>query len=280
MQSDLLPRKEAAAYAGMTVNFLLDSGEINPVRIGSRLLFRKNELDEWKRNRSERTYELGISEYAKCLDFALAMHYRGYTPVDWGTSRRREAGQTIANWTRGQLGEIAVQRFLKDKFDTIVELDFELHGAIVPHDIIGVVEHGATRPPRLNVAIKATKFRNSYLILGASEVELPARRSDVYVLTRVDLPDDHLMRISKATLSELLKGQTHSRTYLDKVLDFQLVKCEVVGFCNVDELVRVEDKAKLARILGTQNVSGYRYVRTSGQLHSKREEWDTVVNHL
>lgn len=43
---------------------------------------------------------------------------------DFGTGRQREFGQKITNWVKGQLGEVAVKKFLKREFNLDVELDF------------------------------------------------------------------------------------------------------------------------------------------------------------
>jgi hypothetical protein len=208
------------------------------------------------------------------------MLYRGYTSVDWGTSRKREAGQTITNWTRGQLGELAVGRFLKERFDLNVELDFDVREEIVPQDIIKVGSQPGQRVPNIKVGIKATKFRNSYLILTANEVEREERKSDIYILTRINLPDDHFFRVTKQSLVNILKNERYFDAYRDKIQDFEPIQCEVVGYCRIGHLDKIEDRATLRKILGTQNPSGHRYVRVSGKLLSKDEDWQIIADEL
>ncbi len=91
--------------------------------------------------------ELTLADYALCLDFALAQHFRGYVLSDWGIGRQREFGQKITNWVKGQLAEVAVKKFFEREFSTPIELDFEIHEDIVPQDIIRVTKDGESRPP-------------------------------------------------------------------------------------------------------------------------------------
>jgi len=275
--SQMLKTKDALDYTGMTKNFLMDSGEVQPVRRGRGIFFNRSDLDAWKALRDRRSVFLDLDDYAKCFDFALAMYYRGYTTVDWGSSRRREAGQDITNWIRGQLGEIATQKFLRTEIGLAVELDFDLHEEIVAQDIIGVVVSEQRRDPMLKVAIKATKFRNCYLILGEKEVESPERGSDIYILTRIDMPDDHLLRVTKASLSEILRNQKYFDSYKEKIGEFEPIRCEVVGFCPVEELEKVNDRRTLTKILGTSNPKGARYMKVSGKL---RRDWTFFRDRL
>jgi hypothetical protein len=280
VSSELLSVNEAIETSGMPKNFLMKSGEVQITRKGRRIFFSKDELEKWEKVRTERTYELNLNDYAKCFDFSLAMLYRGYTSVDWGSSRRREAGQNITNWIRGQLGEIAVQKFLKDKFGLDIELDFDLHEDIVPQDIVAIRENGKLREPKLKIAIKATKMKNCFLILGSSEVELANRKSDIYMLTRIDLPDDHLMRISKNELEKMLKEQRYFSSYKDKMKDFEPIGGEVVGFCRIEDLEKITDKSILKQMLGTANPTGYRYVKASGKLKSSGEDWKEIIKKM
>lgn len=280
VDADLVGLDEAMKISGMTRNFLMTSGEIPLVRLGRRIFFSRSNIESWKRTRDSLTFILDIEDYAKCFDFSLAMLYRGYTPADWGTGRKREAGQNITNWIRGQLGELALQKFLEKRFGLNVELDFDLHDDIVPQDIVGVKDGGKVREPRIKIAVKSTKWKNSFLILGDSEVELENRKSDIYVLVRIDLPDDHLMRISKGNLEEMLKEQKYFSYYKDRMKGFEQIKGEVVGFCGINDLEKVDDPDKLKQILGVRNPSGYRYVKASGLLKKTYKDWSSFINKI
>ena len=77
----------------------------------TRFFFDEDKLKKWREDYEWRTVELDFDDYALCLDFALAQHFRGYVLSDWGTGRQREFGQKITNWIKGQLGEVAVKKF-------------------------------------------------------------------------------------------------------------------------------------------------------------------------
>ncbi len=280
MPEEEIPIKEVMTQLGITRSFLQNSKEIPCHKTGRRLMCNIADMGLWKQKRKEKIFDLGLDDYAKCFDFALAMYYRGYTAVDWATARRREAGQNLTNWIRGQLGEIAVQKFFKKKFNMDIELDFDVHEEIVPQDVIGVKERGVLREPKLGIAIKATKFQNSYLILGTADVEPDNRKSDVYILTRIDMPDDHLLRVAKDELNTLLKNQKHFDSYKEKLLGFEPIPCEVVGFAYREELEKVDDTKELSKILGTRNPTGARYVKVSGQLRTSLEDWEKIAKGL
>ena len=71
--ADLADVNESVEISGVPKNFLMNSREFQPVIKGRRIFFSKNELQKWKKLRSERTYVLDIDGYAKCFDFSLAM---------------------------------------------------------------------------------------------------------------------------------------------------------------------------------------------------------------
>lgn len=88
-----------------------DEFECLPRQGKTRFLFNEEEIIHWREDRKWRTIELNFEDYALCLDFALAQHFRGYVLSDWGTARQREFGQKITNWVKGQLGEVPVKKF-------------------------------------------------------------------------------------------------------------------------------------------------------------------------
>ncbi len=200
----ILTKREAIKFLGIEEktfdNYFRNAGEFSclPRKSGKgRYYFKKSELENWLKDFKWRTVELDINDYALCLDFALAQHFKGYVLSDWGTARQREFGQKITNWVKGQLAEVAVQKFLKKEFSFDIELDFQIYDEIVAQDIIGIIEKGQKREPKLGVGIKSSKPKNAYLVLGENEVSRPERKSDIYIFCRPDMPDDHLLRITK-----------------------------------------------------------------------------------
>ncbi len=238
-----------------------------------RFLFRQIDLQKWFDDFKWRTVELNFEDYALCLDFALAQHFRGYVLSDWGTARQREFGQKITNWVKGQLAEVAVKKFFKKEFDVAVELDFRIYDEIVPQDIIGVVENGKIRQPKIGIGIKSSKPKSAYLVLGENEITIKERRSDYYIFCRPDIPDDHLLRLTKERVIEVVKNQQHFPKYKEKMPDFQNMFCEIAGWCKIDELEKVTS-------IPGQEFSGIRYVKKSGHLHKNRSSWQELLKKI
>lgn len=274
----ILSKKEAVKFLGLDEktfdNYFKNAGEFNslPRENGrGRFFFNQEELEKWLEEYKWRTVELTFEDYALCLDFALAQHFRGYVLSDWGTARQREFGQKITNWVKGQLAEVAVKKFFKKEFNFDVELDFRIYDEIVPQDIIGVKENGGTREPKIGVGIKSSKPKSAYLVLSENEIVREDRRSDVYIFCRPDIPDDHLLRITKDRIIEVVKNQQHYPKYKDQIPDFENMFCEVAGWCRVDEFEKVSS-------IPGQEFTGIRYVKQSGKLHKNRESWHKLIS--
>jgi hypothetical protein len=277
--SKKLTKKEAVQFLELDEktfdNYLKSAGEFEclPREKGQRYYFLQDSLQEWLDSYKWRLIELDIKDYQLCLDFALAQHFRGYVLSDWGTARQREFGQKITNWVKGQLAEVAFQKFLAKEFATKVELDFEIHGEIVPQDVTGIVDKGKLRKPKAGIGIKSSKPKSAYLILSENEVLLPDRKSDIYVFCRPNIPDDHLLRITKERIKELVKNQQHYSLYKDQIPGFENIFCEVAGWCSIDEL------EKTGSIPGL-NFRGFRYVKKTGELHRSKEKWQELIKKL
>lgn len=257
-------------------NYFKNAGEFAclPREGKTRFLFDEDKLKRWKEDYEWRTVELDFQDYALCLDFALAQHFRGYVLSDWGTGRQREFGQKITNWIKGQLGEVAVKKFFKKEFGVEIELDFDIYSKIVPQDIIGVFENGKMRKPKTGVGIKSSKPKSAFLVLGSNEIKLPERRSDIYVYCRPDIPDDHLLRLTKDLIVKAVKDKPHFSRYKDQLPDFTNIPCEIVGWCRPAELEEVSG------IPGQEFDNGTRFVKKSGLLHRNKDEWKKLIRML
>jgi len=238
-----------------------------------RYLFDQRELRKWQESYKWRTIELTFDDYALCLDFALAQHFRGYVLSDWGTARQREFGQKITNWIKGQFAEVAVKKFFKKEFNVNIELDFRIYEEIVPQDIIGIIENGRKREPKIGIGIKSSKPKSAYLVLGENEITIPGRKSDVYIFCRPDIPDDHLLRITKERIIEVVKSQPHYPKYKDEMPSFENMFCEIAGWCNAGELEKVKS-------IPGQEFTGIRFVKKSGRLRKNREDWQELLKRL
>ncbi|MBI4437315.1 MAG: hypothetical protein HY590_07885 [Candidatus Omnitrophica bacterium] len=238
-----------------------------------RFYFDRRHLEAWKQSYDWRTVRLTRQDYQLCLDFALAMHFRGYVLSDWGTARQREFGQKLTNWIKGQLAEIAVQTFFKREFKVEVHLDFGLHNEIVPQDIVKVREGRSLRDPKIKVGIKASKPKSAYLVLGDNEITLPKRRSDIYIFCRPDIPDDHILRITKEQIVKEVSTCPYYPVYSDSMSGFEDIPCEIAGWCEAGELQRVTE-------IPGQSFDGVRYVRQSGLLRRTKSEWEELIRRL
>lgn len=276
----ILTKKEAIKFLGLDDktfdNYFQNADEFSCLARQNgrgRFLFEQKVLQKWLDDFKWRTVELNFKDYALCLDFALAQHFRGYVLSDWGTARQREFGQKITNWVKGQLAEVAVKKFFKKEFNVDVELDFRIYDEIVPQDVIGVVENGKTRQPKIGIGIKSSKPKSAFLVLGENEITLKERRSDYYIFCRPDMPDDHLLRLTKERVIEVVKNQQHFPKYKDKMPDFQNIFCEIAGWCKIDELEKVNS-------IPGQEFTGVRYVKKSGRLHKEKADWQELLKKL
>lgn len=278
--ANILNRRQAVEFLKLDPkvfdNFFKSAGEFNALpRPGNRGFFKFDEskLRQWKSGYDWRTVELNKQDYDTCLDFALAMHFRGYVASDFGTGRQREFGQKVTNWVKGQLGEVGLKKFLKQEFGVGVELDFNIYNEIVPQDIISVTRNGHKTTPQIGVGIKSSKPKSAYLILGEKEVNLPERRSDVYVYCRVDIPDDHLLRITRENIIDAVKnGQLYDQ-YKESIPFFSNIKCEIAGWCTYEDLEEVTS-------IPGQSFDGVRKVKRSGQLRKSKQDWQKLVELL
>lgn len=278
----ILSKKEAVELLGLDdktfQNYFQNAEEFKCLKRanGGRYLFDQKELKEWFEGYKWRTIELDLKDYALCLDFALAQHFRGYVLADWGTARQREFGQKITNWVKGQLAEVAVKKFFKKEFGIDIELDFRIYEEIVPQDIIGVIIKGKKREPRIGIGIKSSKPKSAFLILSENEAVLPERKSDIYIFCRPNIPDDHILRIARSRIIEIVKNQQHFSLYKDDIPEFKNIPCEIAGWCSIDEL----EKIKASKIPGLELASGFRYIKKSGHLHKNKKSWEGLVKKI
>jgi hypothetical protein len=275
-----LSKKEAIVYLGLDPktfdNYFKNAAEF-PCLIRNngkgRFYFDEDILRKWKEDLAWRTVELDKEDYALCLDFALAQHFRNYVQSDFGTGRQREFGQKITNWVKGQLGEVAVQKFLEREFGINVKLDFDIRDKIVLQDIIGVEEHGELRDPKIGVGIKSSKPKSAFLVLGANEIMIKERRSDIYIYCRPNIPDDHLLRLAKDEINEAVKDKPHYSKYKDLMPNFDNISCEIVGWCYYTDLREVQE-------IPGQPFDGTRFVKESGLLRKSKKDWEELIKQL
>jgi hypothetical protein len=274
-----LDRKEAITFLNLDEKVFdnyfkfADEFQCEPRHKGGRYYFNFRMLCEWKEQYNWRTTQLKFQDYQLCLDFALAQHFRGYVLSDWGTARQREFGQKITNWIKGQLAEVAVKKFFNEKFNFKIDLDFDIHEQIVPQDIIMIEKNGIKREPNKGVGIKSSKPKSAYLVLSENEVLLEDRKSDIYIFCRPNMPDDHLLRLTREKIIETVENQQHFSSYKEDIPYFENIFCEIAGWCRLEELEKVTE-------IPGQDFGGYRYVKKSGHLHKDQASWEELISLL
>lgn len=276
----ILSKKEAVEFLSLDEktfdNYFKNAAEFPCLaRNGGRgrFYFDERMLRKWKEGLAWRTVELDKKDYALCLDFALAQHFRNYVQSDFGTGRQREFGQKITNWIKGQLGEVAVKKFFKREFGLNIELDFDIRDKIVLQDITGIENKGKMRMPKIGVGIKSSKPKSAFLVLGENEINIKERRSDVYIYCRPDIPDDHLLRLAKEEIREAVKNKPHYSKYKDLMPDFVNIPCEVAGWCPYTDLKEVKG-------IPGQEFDGIRFVKESGLLRKSKKDWAELIKKL
>lgn len=253
-----------------------------PRRRHGRYYYDESGLRNWLVEYRNRIVNLSVEDYLICLDFALAIHLSdGDARADWGTGRQREFGQKISNWVRGLLGERALKKFLEEKFGITVVLDFNLYDHIVAQDIREVWSGDRVITPAFTVGVKSSKPKNSFLILSQSEVEIEERHCDAHVFCRVDLPDDHLLRICRDDIERRLdslqhhnlQAGLHLNSYRNQLPTYAPIRCEIAGWCTTANLRPVME-------IPGQNFENPNHVIESGLLNRSTACWEEFRDKL
>jgi hypothetical protein len=240
---------------------------------GKRRLLKEKDVVAWLRKKENFKYKLGRRDYLRCLYFAIKSYYSKRPKSNFGTTELRDAGKMIFNYVEGKLGEIAVTKFLKDKFDINTKLDFELRDAIVGQDITEIAKPRSRgrvyNPPRLNIAIKASKMKSAWLIVSRKEAREKHRKSDIYIFVRVDLYLNHFLRIMK---------QNKPLSRCKKLIpDFISIDSEICGFCNNSRLIAGRAVKKLPH---TNTNITQSYIVKTGSLKNTIKNWENLIRRL
>src|SRR3989338_6484889 len=166
---------------------------------GRRNVVNSEDIDNWQSMRQARKVELTKDDFLKAVKFALKINYAAHTRADFGTSRQRPFMQAVENWTQGALAEIALQKFIENKFGVELQIEFRVFdGIVVGQDIVGVKRGRTINPPKSGVSVKSGKENGMVLIVPIKEVESESRRSDYFVFVSVVFPIDVFARFYRA----------------------------------------------------------------------------------
>lgn len=267
---DFLDLNQSAEYLGIKRS-LLDSlrkngKEFDAVKKKNKYFISKVQLDEWLKRKERTTVFLDREDLLTAFKFALRINYAGHTRSDFGSARQRSIEQAVGNWTQGALAEIALSKFIKEKYDIEIRLDFSVHeGFVVGQDIVAVVRNRVENPPNRRISVKSGKPNGMFLIVPQSEVERSERVSDLYVFTRIWLPIDFIFRLFRK------QPELRDVTEIPPLDDFQ---AQVLGYIEKDNLEKVSE------IPGIDFSPGYRYVCESGRLRNSEADFMNFCDSL
>lgn len=219
---------------------------------------------------------LDNDDYTRAITRALPQALK-FAATDFGSARQRDLGQLWTDTARGFLGEIAFQRFLKERLNVIIEQDISMDKArdeYISTDIKSVREPQGnySRPPKINVSVKTGKFNARWMDeYSVSKTEM----IDIFIFARVGTVREHFIAFLKAIsflgtklfpaaekLGELT-SQTREELW-NSIPEFEPVPAYIPGYLMHKELnlpihdlhVRVMG-GKNRRILITQGVGNF-----------------------
>ncbi len=143
----------------------------------------ENNFDMWIAKIKYGIIPLDEGDYVKALIHALRIAPK-LVSSDYGSSRQRDLGQLWTDTTRGFLGEIALAKFVKKRFDIKFLLDYTFGDIAdyLPSDIKKVeLPDGAQIDPKIRVSFKSTKFNGIWLDEPGAQIE----RSDAFILIKL-----------------------------------------------------------------------------------------------
>ena len=273
-----ISRKDAIKYLDIPEkdfnNYFQFSKEIEGEKLKGRWYFKKEDLDQFKIMKKQRTVNLKLREYEKCFEFAIKMVYGGLSLH--GIRGKRTEVQAADDVILGILAEHAIKIFLLNKFNVKIKLDEAVHPEeITPQDFDFINVNGKFRRPNLGIGIKASKTKNAFLVLGANEVELKNRKSDVYIFARVGLPSDHLFRILRDhSLFGTVRRFFEENKGFKKIKELGDIPVWICGFTHANQL------EKVTKIPGQEFSNGYRYVRSVKKMNNSDENWKSLIKQL
>jgi len=161
-----------------------------------------NAFNNWLQNRFlPQLIWLDKDDYTRAITRALPQALK-MTASDFGSSRQRDLGQLWTDTARGFMGEIAVKKFLEEKFNTIVEPDISTDKTIdeyISTDIKSVSKilgvNMVSRPPHQKISIKTGKFNARWLDEYSAK---KAQNIDIFIFVRIGTGRDHFIAFLKS----------------------------------------------------------------------------------
>lgn len=162
--------------------------------------FGENDFEAWLSDRFMlQLVWLDTDDYTRAITRALPQALK-FAAADFGSSRQRDLGQLWTDTARGFLGEIAFQRFLKNRFDCTIEPDLSMDKSkqeYITTDIKEVLDEntGIMRSPKINVSIKTGKFNSRWMDEYSASKTIAI---DAFVFVRVGTAREHFISFLKS----------------------------------------------------------------------------------
>jgi len=149
-------------------------------------------IDKWFDKRlMPNTVSIPEKMYKQALYNAFRLIVLGnIAKTDFGSSRQRDFGQMLTDFTRGFLGEAAVKLFFAKRFGVKIDLEEREIGDVkqfLPTDIVKVWDKGSARAPKVNFSIKTSKLPSMWLDIAKGQLS----HSDVFCFIKIGLTVNH-----------------------------------------------------------------------------------------
>jgi len=204
---------------------------------------------------------LDKDDYSRALVRALWLA-PVFAGTDFGSSRQRDMGQVWTDTARGFLGEIALSKFLSERFKIGTRLDTR-RGELtefLPTDIAEIkLPKTGWKRPRLKISMKTTKFNGRWLDIPGDQFS----HSDVFILIKLGILRQHFLAFLKAIsflkdklfvaakkLGEL--DERDAKRLWDEIPEFEPIPAYIAGYLNRSE-IRLPIHLIHARVSGRKN---------------------------
>ena len=317
LEKQIQLRPYSLSQVSVLVRAAVRSGEIVLKRFGN--IFFVTGVENWIQQRVlQNTVTLDKDDYLRALFRGLRMAVLSKaTTADYLRTRRRDFGQRWTDWTRGALGEIAIQRHMDSRWKKCVKLEERTTGPDVkdflPTDITEVMENGKWRKAKKTVSIKTSKLGALWLDIPGAQVQ----HSDAFTFVKVGLTINHLATFLKdfgfldrlfelaKHLGELDPKSSEGNQIKEKIPSFKDIPAYINGFVlkedfdtdQFDTKKRTRkgeivhevlmgigkyppDKDKTYEVAGIGKISGQHFMASCGNLKWKKEQWKEVVESL
>jgi hypothetical protein len=185
---------------------------------------------------------LDRTDYSKALIRSLWIA-PNLAALDFVGGRLRDFAQLWTDTARGFLGEIAIQKFLKNSHNLDIYLETRRGEAkeFMPSDVL-VIEKGTDKPraSKTRVSIKTTKFNGRWLEIPESQF----RQSDVFVCVKLGISRYHFTSYLKETVKQLLReglsikelNEEQVQTLTNEIPEWNSIPAYVSGFVDKEKL--------------------------------------------